>query len=85
MRGDGSIYLRGNVYWIAYSFRGRMFRESAHTSDDKTAGKLLRQRLKQLTRPGFVGPKEDKWTLADMKKRIDAGAAGQPQPVGRAH
>lgn len=72
MRGDGSIYQRGAVYWIAYSFRGRVFRESAHTSDEKTAGKLLRQRLKQVSRPGFVGPKEDKWTLADMKKRIDA-------------
>ena len=29
--------------------------------------KLLKQRLKQVERPGFVGPKEEKWTLADMK------------------
>ena len=72
MRGDGNIYTRGNVYWIFYSFRGQMFRESAHTSDEKAARKLLKQRLKQVERPGFVGPKEDKWTLADMKKRIEA-------------
>ena len=72
MRGDGSIYSRGNVLWIAYSFRAQMFRESAHTSDEKVARKLLRHRLKQVERPGFVGPKEDKWTLADMNARIEA-------------
>jgi hypothetical protein len=31
MRGDGGIYLRGNVLWIAYSFRGRDLQgECAH-------------------------------------------------------
>jgi hypothetical protein len=72
MRGDGGIYSRGNVLWIFYSFRGQIFRESAHTSDEKVARKLLKARLKQVERPGFVGPKEDKWTLADMKARIEA-------------
>lgn len=70
MRGDGSIYPRGNVLWIAYSFRGQTFRESAHTNDEAKARKLLKQRLKQVERPGFVGPKEEKWTLADMKEKI---------------
>jgi integrase len=70
MRGDGGIYPRGNVLWIFYSFRGQIFRESAHTSDEKVARKLLKARLKQVERPGFVGPKEDKWTLADMKEKI---------------
>lgn len=63
---------QGNTLWIAYSFRGKMFRESAHTTDEKTARKLLKQRLKQVERPGFVGSKEDRWTLADMKARIKA-------------
>ena len=72
MRGDGGIYPRGNVLWIFYSFRGQIFRESAHTSDEKVARKLLKARLKQVERPGFVGSKEDKWTLADMKARIEA-------------
>jgi len=49
-----------------------MFRESAHTTDEKTARKLLKQRLKQVERPGFVRSKEDRWTLADMKARIKA-------------
>ena len=72
MRGDGTIFSRGNVLWIAYSFRGKSYRESTHTGDEKAARKLLKQRLKQVERPGFVGTKEDRWTLADMKARIEA-------------
>src|SRR4030095_10258386 len=34
------------------------------------ARKLRKQRLKQVERPGFIGPKEEKWTLAEMKERI---------------
>lgn len=44
MRGDGTIFSRGNVLWIAYSFRGKSYRESAHTSDEKTARKLLKHK-----------------------------------------
>jgi hypothetical protein len=58
--------------WIAYSFRGKSYRESAHTSEEKAARKLLKQRLKQVERPGVVGPKEDRWTLVDMRARIEA-------------
>jgi integrase len=72
MRGEGSIFQRGRIWWVAYSFRGKPFRESAHTEDEKAARKLLKQRLKQVERPGFVGPKEEKWTLADMKARISS-------------
>jgi hypothetical protein len=68
--GGGTIFSRGNVLWIAYSFRGKSYRESARTSDEKAARKLLTQRLKQVERPGFVGSKEDMWTLADMRARI---------------
>lgn len=70
MRGDGGIYPKGNVLWIFYSFRGQIFRESAHTSDEKVARKLLKARLKQVERPGFVGPKEEKWTVADTLEVI---------------
>lgn len=70
MRGDGGIYQRASVLWIFYSFRGQIFRESAHTSDEKVARKLLKARLKQVERPGFVGSKEEKWTVADMLEVI---------------
>ena len=58
--------------WIAYSFRGKMFRESAHTTDEKVARKLLRRGLSKWSGRVSSGPKEDRWTLADMKARIEA-------------
>jgi len=70
MRVEEGIYWRGNSLWIHYSFRGQTFRESAHTDNVVVARKLRKQRLKQVERPGFIGPKEEKWTLADMKEKI---------------
>jgi hypothetical protein len=55
--------------------RARAIEKSAHTSDEKAARKLLKQRLKQVERPEFVGSKEDMWTLADMRARIEASYA----------
>ena len=34
--------------------------------------RFFRQRLKQVETAGVVGSKEDKWTVADMKERIEA-------------
>jgi hypothetical protein len=68
MRGDGSIFLRGRIWWIAYSFRGHPYQESSKSPDERVAKKLLRQRLKKL-KPGFIDPvKEEKLTLQDLKQ-----------------
>jgi integrase len=74
-RGRGRIYLRGKTYWIAYSFRGNVIRESAKTEDPKKAVKFLDQRLKRRDAKGraFIDPsKEEKWTLDDLEARIKA-------------
>ena len=72
-RGRGRIYLRGSTYWIAYSFRGNVIRESAKTDDPKKAAKFLDQRLKQKDiKPNFIGPKEERWILDDLEKKIEA-------------
>jgi len=73
MRGDGCIFEKpGTKYlWIAYSFRGRSYQESSKSTHRKVAKKLLRERLKQVSKPNFVNPaKEERWTLADMKEKI---------------
>src|SRR5262245_43761254 len=44
MRGDGSVFLRGRIWWIAYYFRGHPYQESSRSTDKKVAQKLLRQR-----------------------------------------
>jgi integrase len=45
-RGEGRIFLRGNVAWIQYyDTRGQQVRETSHSTDEKKAAKLLRKRL----------------------------------------
>src|SRR5579864_2406360 len=44
-RGEGRIFLRGNVWWIQFYDHGLQIRQSAGTEDEKKAGKLLRKRL----------------------------------------
>lgn len=45
MRGDGRVFQRGRVWWIAYYFDGQECRESSHSRDRKDAVRLLRQRV----------------------------------------
>lgn len=67
MRGEGRIFNRkGSPYlWIAYYHRGKEIRESSGTADKNEAGKLLKQRLREIgaevmgLKP-FVGPKQDR-------------------------
>jgi integrase len=71
MNGQGSIYLRGNRYWIRYGWHGKEFRESAKTSDEKKAQKLLQARLKVIGTSAFVEPKQQRYTLNDMLEKIE--------------
>ena len=45
MRGNGRVFQRGQVWWIAYYDNGRERRESSGSRERKEAVKLLRQRL----------------------------------------
>jgi len=49
-KGDlpGSIYLRGNVYWIKYYKDGKPLRESARTGDYETAQAELAKRIDEV-------------------------------------
>ncbi len=45
-RGDGRLFLRGNIWWIQFYDRAcQQIRESSGETDEKKAGKLLRKRL----------------------------------------
>jgi len=37
MRGQGRVFLRGQLYWLSFYLRGVELRESAKTSDEKEA------------------------------------------------
>ena len=47
-RGDGRVYLRGNVYFACYYLRGKQFRESTGETDEQKALKFLKTRLKEV-------------------------------------
>jgi integrase len=72
-RGTGSIFNKPGTKnkWISYSFRGHQYQESSGSPDPKVAKKLLRERLKKVTKPNFVDPaKEQRHVLSDMLTQL---------------
>ena len=45
MRGDGRVFRRGQIWWVAYYLDGRECRESSKSRGRKEGIRLLRQRL----------------------------------------
>lgn len=45
MRGNGRVFQRGQVWWIAYYDNGREHRESSNSRERRDAVRMLRQRL----------------------------------------
>jgi hypothetical protein len=45
MAGNGRIYMRGEIFFVAYSDHGREFRESTRSRNVEDAKRLLEQRL----------------------------------------
>ena len=45
MRGEGRVFRRGQVWWVAYYHQGREYRESSGSRQRKDALRLLRQRV----------------------------------------
>jgi len=68
-RKDGTEY-ESPIWWIRYSHRGHEIKESAKTTDEKTAWKKFEQRQKERQRPTFVGPKEEMLVLDDLEAKI---------------
>ncbi len=75
VRGQGRVYLRGDMWWIAYSRHGREIRESTDIRLDPEkadrgegkAWKLLDQRRGEIASGKFVGPKQEKVTFDALK------------------
>ena len=70
MRGHGTVYQRGQTWWVQYSLRGHVYRESAHSADRGAALKLLKRRLGEASRGRMVGPVAEKVTLAEMAQAL---------------
>lgn len=63
-RGDGRIFLRGRIWWLAWCFNGRERRESSGSDDVKVARRLLRVRLGQVA-------KGERPAIADPRRRVN--------------
>jgi len=70
MRGQGTVYQRSSTWWIQYSVRGKVIRESSHSSERKVALKLLKQRNGESARGRVLGSVAEKVTLAEMKEAL---------------
>ncbi len=76
MRGNGRVYLRGGVWWIAYYHRGREIRESSKGylfrgkpsdgTNEAAAWSMLRERLRTAGTGSFVGPDAERLTFEDL-------------------
>jgi len=51
----GSIYKRGNIYWIKYYRAGKPYRESSHSTRENVAKRLLKIREGQIAEGRFPG------------------------------
>jgi site-specific recombinase XerD len=81
-RGDGSVYRpwwrdkktgqikEAPVWWIAYSVRGKLIRQSSHSVKETVARKLLRKRLAEVALGKPVGPDIENTTFDDMAVMI---------------
>ena len=66
----GSIYLRGNIYWIKYSREGRRFRELSESRKKSAAKRLLRIREGQIAQGRFAGLAPDRTRYEDLAKDL---------------
>jgi len=79
MRGMGRLFKRGNIWWVAYSHRGREYRESSRSTREADAGRLLKKRLGEIGRGRLVGPTEERITFEDLATDFlrDRGIKGE--------
>ena len=75
-RGTGRIFQRGPVFWVAYwgpdprrPSRRKRFFESSGSSDPRDANRLLRRRLQEIHGERFVGPQQERVTVAELLKQ----------------
>ena len=49
MKGDGRVFQRGEIWWVAYYHEGREHRESSKSRERREAVRLLRQRVGEVS------------------------------------
>lgn len=63
-RGHGTIYRRGNIWWIQYFVHGRLIQQSTGFTEKADAENLLKQRIGEVAAGRHVGP--ERATIDDL-------------------
>lgn len=69
-RGMGSVYLRGDVYWIKYYRNGKPKRESSHSKKRDDALRLLKQRQGEIVTGKYIGVGPEKIRLSALFEMV---------------
>ena len=66
----GSIFKRGNVYWIKYYRAGKPYRESTHTGKESDAKRLLKAREGAIVENRFFGLRVEKIRFEELAQDL---------------
>src|SRR3989338_9873416 len=66
----GSIFKRGNVYWIKYHRAGKPYRESAHSEKESDAKRLLKAREGAIVENRFFGLRVERIRFEELAKDL---------------
>ena len=78
MKGDGRVYQRGQIWWVAYYQDGMERRESTGSGERKVAVRLLRRRVGEIAAgashclPSFAPPRRKALTVGDLLDLIES-------------
>src|SRR5215813_7933108 len=64
------IRLRGRIWWIQYSHRGKVYRESSKSTRRKDADALFKRRMAEIGRGRLIGPSAEKTTFDDLRQML---------------
>lgn len=70
MSSQGRLFLRGEVWWLDYGFRGHRTRESSRSTRKRDAQRLLNSRLGEMSKGRLVGPREERLKYKDLSDMI---------------
>src|SRR5262245_38661023 len=69
-RTRGPIRRRGQRWWVQYSYRGKVYRESSRSTRRKHAEALYRRRMAEIGRGRLIGPNAEKTTYEDLEQML---------------
>lgn len=71
----GSVYKRGEIYWIKFYYRGKMYRKSAETVHKREAEKALAKYMGEVATETFKGFHDDAITTKQILDDLIADCA----------